>query len=191
MCSFMATISSSSVSFEATNFKWGDELQLRRISTEKTNFSCDEFSIEETNFSCDEFSIEETNSAATNFNWGDELQLKRRISIEYLIVLELSLWSCLLGFSKSRSVISRSVMSTCGQEAQYIQDNWPMNQSDCYRQNSLVLKNFVYYIHQTLLPSSLRVLLRVWGTRLNGYYKRSKLLLQVIKKQSQRRPGRR
>ena len=23
-------------------------------------------------------------------------------------------------------------LSTCGQEAQYIQDNWPMNQSDCY-----------------------------------------------------------
>ena len=34
-------------------------------------------------------------------------------------------------------------MSKCAQEAQYIQDNWPMNQSDRYLQTLKVLKNVV------------------------------------------------
>ena len=37
-------------------------------------------------------------------------------------------------------------------------DNWPINQSDCWLQNSSVLKK-LYYIHQTPLPS---FWLRVW-----------------------------
>ena len=41
------------------------------------------------------------------------------------------------------------------QEAQYIQDNWPMNQSDSYLQDSSVLIN-LYYIHQTLLLQCVR-----------------------------------
>ena len=43
-------------------------------------------------------------------------------------------------------------LSTRGQEAQYTQDNWQMNQSDCLPPNSLVLKSIV---QQTLLLSYL------------------------------------
>ena len=41
--------------------------------------------------------------------------------------------------------------------SQYTQDNWPMNQSDCYLQSSSLLKNFVLY-----LPDPALFLLWVW-----------------------------
>ena len=64
--------------------------------------------------------------------------------------------------NEARSAMSNLKVRTCGQEAKYIQDNWPKNQPIIsLPSSSKVLKKSLYCIHQTLLLQCVTEV-RVW-----------------------------